>query len=129
MVQDRERIEEPETDRLHNEQIHRGDPGVVAGTSSSSSPVAATPHHVLGNRGLSHIDAELQQQLTIPTARSKTQLFARAIKRLQSKIGEPAARRRRDPALRQSAKGKEASTQKTTAASPRFDRSLPRHFI
>jgi hypothetical protein len=30
MVQDRERIEAPETDCRHNEQIHRGDSGVVA---------------------------------------------------------------------------------------------------
>jgi hypothetical protein len=33
-------------------------------------------------------------------------VFARAIKRLRSKIGEPVAGRRRDPAPRQSAKGK-----------------------
>jgi hypothetical protein len=38
-VQDHERIEGPETDRRHNEQIHRGDPSGCGGRSSGSGPV------------------------------------------------------------------------------------------
>jgi hypothetical protein len=97
MVQDRERIEEPETDCRHNEQIHRGDSGVVA---EEGLPVLArwrqprTMYLATVDRATS---TPSFSNLPSPTARSKTQGFARAIKRLQPKIGEPAARRQPRP--------------------------------
>jgi hypothetical protein len=68
VAQNHEPIEEPKADRRHDEQIHCGDSSgvVVQEGLPTLTWWAEAPHHVLGHRGLCHLDPQIQQ-LTMNT--------------------------------------------------------------
>jgi hypothetical protein len=73
VLQDQQSVQQPKRDRRHQEQIHRCD---AVGMIAKEGPPALRrrhppPRHVLCDRGLSDIDAELEQFAVYPRSAPK----------------------------------------------------------
>jgi hypothetical protein len=103
MVEDHECIEEPEADRRHDEQIHRGDAcGMVAQERLPAlTRWRPASRHVLGHRRLCNLDAELQQ-LTVEAGGAPERIGKAHVANEASHLtrdGRPTATRTRLPAV------------------------------
>ena len=71
VLQDQESIQQPKRDRRDQEQIHRCDAVGMIAKERLPALRWRPPRHVLCNRGLSHIDAELEQLIVYPRSAPK----------------------------------------------------------